>query len=61
MTATAFLFVAARTFLKFQSVCRHCFLCLRGGLWDFIEIISITRAGDKITLINHYRKLIGIG
>ena len=60
LTARASLFAVARNFLKIQSVRRHFFLCLRGGLWDFIEIISITRAGDKIPLIYQYRKLVKV-
>ena len=54
------LFAVARNFFKFQSVRRHIFLRLRGGLWDFIEIISITRAGDKIPLINQYCELVKV-
>ena len=57
-TDRGFLFVAARIFFKIQSVCRHFFLRLRGGLWDFIELKGVSGGWHQIAPIYEFMELV---
>ena len=57
-TDRGFLFVAARIFFKIQSVCRHFFLRLRGGLWDFVELKGVSGGWHQIAPIYEFMELV---
>ena len=49
---------ARRTFFKIQSVCRHFFLRLRGGLWDFVELKGVSGGLHQIAPIYELVELV---
>ena len=58
MIAWAAYSVGTRTIFEILSSGTRNISCLRSGLWDFVEIKGISRAGNQIAFIHQFMELV---